>query len=302
MSTGRWGPVLSCLLVLLLNGCVVSRGTAPDVLCTTSIVADTVANVVGPELSVERLMGPGVDPHTFAPTQRTIIDLARARTVVFHGLHLEGQMAKVLNALAEVRSVYAITEALPRDELLPAGQYAYDPHVWFDVRLWARTPEWVAEQLGMVFPEYRSTMRERAAAYRKQLEELDRWVEGQIHTIPPRQRVLVTAHDAFRYFGRRYGIEVVGLQGISTASEAGLADMHRLVELIVSRQIKAIFVESSVPRRAVEALQLACRVRGHRVQIGGVLYSDALGPPGSGADTYVGMVKHNVRTIVRALR
>lgn len=292
------------LLVCLCLGCAgcLHRGPRPDALCTTSIVADLVTAVAGPDLRVERLMGPGVDPHIFAPTQRTIVKMARARVIVYHGLHLEGQMGKVLDGLAEARPVFAVTDALPRERLLPAGEHAYDPHVWFDVSLWALTPEWLAERLGQYFLQHRETMLERARAYRRELEELDTWVARQVEQIPPRQRVLITAHDAFRYFGHRYGIEVVGLQGISTSSEAGLADMHRLVELIVTRRVKAIFVESSVPRRAIEALQLACAARGHRVEIGGTLYSDALGPPGSGADTYVGMVRHNVRTIVEALR
>ncbi len=296
-------PLLSIVAAMALQGCASwSDNPAPDVLCTTNILGDTAASIMVGGLRASALMGPGVDPHLYTPTQRDILTLARARVIVFNGLHLEGQMARVLAALARTRPVLAATDAIDRAELLRVpDSEAYDPHVWFDVRLWARIVPWLAHRLGEHFPTQRDELLEAAIRYQAELLALDRWVQEQIERIPEPRRVLVTAHDAFRYFGRRYGIEVVGLQGISTSSEAALQDLHRLVELIVRRRIPAIFVETSVPRRAIEALQAACRARGHDVRIGGALYSDALGPPGSGADTYIGMVRTNVQTIVRAL-
>ncbi len=286
-----------------LSGCAARlEGPAPDVLCTTNILGDTVAQIVPEGMHAAALMGPGVDPHLYTPTQRDILALARARVIVYNGLHLEGQMGRVLAALGRSRPVLAATDAIEPEALLRTeDSEAYDPHIWFDVRLWSKTVPWLADRLAQHFPARAEELKAAAARYKEELDRLDRWVEAQIRRIPEERRVLVTAHDAFRYFGRRYGIEVVGLQGISTASEAGLQDLHRLVDLIVQRRIPAIFVETSVPRRAIEALQAACRARGHEVRIGGALYSDALGPPGSGADSYVGMVRTNVRTIVDAL-
>jgi manganese/zinc/iron transport system substrate-binding protein len=276
----------------------------PPILCTTGFIADTVRNIAEPEVRVGALMGPGVDPHLYSPTQRDVFRLAQAEVILYNGLHLEGQMGKVLEVLGRRKPVYALSEGIPKDRLRPAGpgSSAYDPHIWFDVGLWAQTVGPVAEVLGRVFPHYTELFRERAKAYGARLLELDEWVEKEIQSIPAERRVLITAHDAFGYFGRRYGIEVMGLQGVSTMAEPSLEDIRHLVEVIVTRRVKAIFVETSVPRRAIEAVQAACAARGHHVAIGGSLYSDALGPEGSGAETYIGMVQHNVRTIVDALR
>jgi len=198
----------------------------------------------------------------------------------------------------------AVAEAIPEDVLLEPADAAgqYDPHIWFDVALWSRTLDPIVEALAGIAPDLEAGFRERAGAYRTELEELDAWVETRISEIPEERRVLVTAHDAFGYFGRRYGMELVGLQGISTVAEAGLQDVDRVVETVAGRRIPAIFVESSVPRRSIEAVQAACRARGHEVRIGGELFSDAMGAEGTPEGTYPGMVRHNVNAIVEALR
>ena len=213
-------------------------------------------------------------------------------------------MGDILTKMARSRPVAAVSEDIPQDQLREPPEFAgqYDPHVWFDVSLWARTLQPIVRELSALDPENAGAFEANAAAFAKELTELDAWVKQRIETIPPAQRVLVTAHDAFGYFGRRYGMEVMGLQGISTLSEAGLKDVDRVVETVVDRGIKAIFVESSVPRRSIEAVQAAVRSQGREVAIGGQLYSDALGAADSPAGTYTGMVRTNVDTIVNALQ
>ncbi len=294
------------------SGCTASWGNPdrlapgderPLCVCTTGIVADLVAQVAGEAAGVVALMGPGVDPHLYRPSPGDVARLSAAE-VVYNGLHLEGKMAQLLHRLEEHRAVASLGHYLQRHHpgrLLPVGSSQYDPHVWFDVELWSRTLPAVEEALGKLLPRQAALFRRRSEACRRRLLVLHRWCREQLAHIPPRRRVLVTAHDAFRYFGRAYGVQVVGIQGVSTQAEAGIADINRLVRLIVRRRVKAIFVESSVPERHVHALLDGCRAAGHRVQLGGQLYSDALGPPGSGAETYEQMVRHNVQTIVQAL-
>ncbi|HMB52464.1 MAG TPA: zinc ABC transporter substrate-binding protein, partial [Thermoanaerobaculia bacterium] len=202
------------------------------------------------------------------------------------------------------RPVVAVTETIDPGALREPPEFLgqYDPHVWFDVSLWATTPQVIAEELAELDPEHAEGYRSRAAAHAAELEALDAWVAEQVATVPPERRILVTAHDAFGYFGQRYGVEVVGIQGISTLTEAGLQDVERVVDLVVDRAVPALFVESSVPPRTVEAVQAAVEARGHAVAIGGELYSDALGAAGTPEGTYVGMLRHNVETLVGALR
>lgn len=291
----------------LLLACGRPEATAPAgpprVLATTNLVADTARRLGGAEVVVAGLMGPGVDPHLYKPSESDVRRLSEADLILYNGLHLEGKMAELLERLAHERPVAAVTAALPAAELRSPPEFSGqpDPHVWFDVALWSQTVEPVAEALARVAPAHRATFLERARVYRAELAELDAWVRARVAEIPPERRVLVTAHDAFGYFGRAYGVEVVGLQGISTLSEAGLADVERVVDLVASRKIPAIFVESSVPRRSIEAVQAAVRSKGGAVEIGGELYSDSLGPADGPAGTYVGMVKTNVDHLVNAL-
>jgi len=273
----------------------------PRVVCTTTIVADLVRQVAGDRADVDCLVAAGIDPHSYRATPRDADRLAAADLVVASGLRLEGKLADLLDRLAARVPVVAVADRLPRDRLLEAGGGLHDPHVWFDAALWARCAEPVAEALGRLDPAHAAEYRDRAAACAARLEALDVAIRRRIATIPAARRTLVTAHDAFRYFGRAYEIEVVGVQGTSTESEVGLADVNRLVDLIVTRGIPAVFVETSVSDRSVQALVEGAAARGHAVSLGGRLYSDSLGDPGSDGESLAAALTANVETIVAAL-
>jgi manganese/zinc/iron transport system substrate-binding protein len=273
----------------------------PRVVCTTTVVADLVRQIAGDRVVVACLMPPGVDPHSYRATPRDADLLAGADLVVASGLRLEGKLADLLDRLGSRVPVLAVADGLPRESLLAVGADAHDPHVWFDAALWARCAPAVAEALARIDPAGAALHRERAAAHAARLAAVDAEVRTMIASIPESRRVLVTAHDAFRYFGRAYGIEVVGVQGTSTESEAGIGDVNRLVDLLVERRIPAVFVETSVADRNVTALVEGAAARGHTVALGGRLYSDSLGGPESGADTLEAALLANVRTIVAAL-
>jgi len=304
-------PLTNALLAatLLATACAPSGGPADHdgpvrIVATTNIVADVARVVAGDDAEVSALMGPGVDPHLYKASESDVRRLAEADLIVYSGLHLEGKMGDILVKMARNRPVVAVTETIDESALREPPEFLgqYDPHVWFDVSLWATTPAVIAEELARLDPAHADGYRRRAAAHAEELTALDAWVGGQIATLAPERRILVTAHDAFGYFGLRYGVEVVGIQGISTLSEAGLQDVERVVDLVVERRVPALFVESSVPPRTVEAVQAAVEARGAAVEIGGELYSDALGAAGTPEGTYVGMLRHNVETIVGALR
>jgi manganese/zinc/iron transport system substrate-binding protein len=273
------------------------------VVATIGMIADAAARVGGERVVVRGLMGPGIDPHLYKASEGDVRRLFRAHLIFFNGLHLEAKMGEVLEHMSGEARTVPVAERVPRAQLLTPPEFAgaYDPHVWFDVSLWMLAVEAVRDALMEEDREHAGEYERRAAAYLAELEALDAHVRAQAERVPPRLRVLVTAHDAFNYFGRAYGFEVRGLQGISTASEAGTSDVQRLAEFIAERRIPAVFVESSIPRRTIEAVRAAVRARGFDVRIGGELYSDALGNPGSNAESYVGMVRHNVDTIVGAL-
>lgn len=273
------------------------------IVCTTGMIADAVQHVVGERAEVEALMGPGVDPHLYKATQGDLRRLRSAGAIFYNGLHLEGKMGEVLEKLGRLKPVIPVGEAIPETELINTTAYAgaYDPHLWFDVALWSEVVAYIGEKMQELDPEHAAEYEENARRYQQELLALDQHVGEQIATIPGQQRVMITAHDAFAYFGRAYGIEVRGLQGISTLSEYGLKDVTDLVDFIVGRKIRAVFVESSVPRKALEAVVEGCASKGHEVKIGGTLFSDAMGAAGTPEGAYVGMVQHNVRTIVESL-
>jgi len=277
--------------------------TPVQVVTTVNFITDLVQQVGGNRVRVTGLMGAGVDPHLYKASAGDVRRLQQAHLIFYGGLHLEGKMVELLERLPRA---IAVTDAIPRERLIRPpggfqGQYTYDPHVWFDVSLWQLTVDRVREALSRVDPAGSAYYQASAAAYRQRLAQLDAFIRQQIALVPPQQRVLITAHDAFAYLGRRYGLEVRGLQGISTVSEAGARDVQELVEFIVQRRIRAIFVESSVPRRPIEAVVAAARARGWNVVIGGQLFSDSAGNPGTPEGTYVGMMEHNIRTIVNGL-
>ena len=271
------------------------------ILATTTVVADLVRQVGGDRVDIACLMAAGVDPHSYKPTPLDADRLANAGLVVASGLHLEGKLAALLERLGRTKPVVAVGDTLPADRLIAAGGDQVDPHVWFDPQLWSRAAPAVAEALAAADPAGSDDYHRRAADYAARLADLHARLRTRIETIPADRRVLVTAHDAFRYFGRAYGIEVVGVQGTSTESEAGLGDINRLVELVVTRGIPAVFVETSVSDRDLAALREGARARGHEVAIGGRLFSDSLGGPGSGGETLEEALAANVEAIVAGL-
>lgn len=274
------------------------------VVATTTIVGDLVRTVGGDDVEVDVLMGPGIDPHLYKASAGDVRRMSGAEVIIYNGLHLEGKMSEILAEIGE-RGVttLAVAECLSEGELLALTGYPglHDPHVWFDVELWSGTVGCLAETLAGMDPDHAADFRARAAAFKEELAELDAWVSERVLELEPDQRVLVTAHDAFSYFARAYGFEVRGLLGVSTAAEAGTSDVQVLADFIVERRIPAIFVETSVSPRYVEALREAVAARDVEVAIGGTLYSDSLGNPGTPAGSYAGTVRANVDVIVDAL-
>lgn len=271
---------------------------------TVGMIADIVREVAGERAEVEGIIGEGVDPHLYKPTSTDIKTLQSADIVFYNGLMLEGKMGDVLVRVARSgKPVHAVTEAI-----LESGDYVmtdeaehYDPHVWMDVSGWIQAVDVVARGLAEFDPEGSADYAARAAEYREKLEALDAYAREAIASIPERRRVLVTAHDAFSYMARAYGLEVRGIQGLSTDSEAGVKDIEELVAFLVERSIPAVFVESSVSDKNIKALVEGARARSHEVRIGGELFSDAMGVAGTYEGTYIGMIDHNVTTIARAL-
>jgi manganese/zinc/iron transport system substrate-binding protein len=273
------------------------------VVTTIGMLADAVRNVGGDRVDVQALMGPGVDPHLYKPTAGDVGDLADADLIFYGGIELEGRMTDILEKIARTKPAFATFESIPAEYLRSPEAFhgKHDPHVWFDVTLWRYAVDAATRELSNYSPDDAEFFRANADAYLAQLTTLDTWVREQVATVPESQRVLVTAHDAFGYFGNQYGFEVMGLQGISTATEASASDIQDLVDLIVERQIPAIFVESSVPPATIEAVQAAAQSRGWDVSIGQPLFSDAMGKDGTFEGTYIGMVTWNVNAIVSAL-
>lgn len=305
------GLILSAAIALALTGCATPVARSQEDLSrrpiravtTIGMISDIVRNVGGQRVQVIGLMGPGVDPHLYKATEGDVIRLLEADVVFYNGLHLEAKMGDVLERMRSRTRTVAVTDCIDRSLLLAPPQFegAYDPHVWFDVTLWMKAVECVRNTLIDMDPGSANLYRANAQAHLAQLADLHAYVQAQAARLPPEQRVLITAHDAFNYFGRAYGFEVRGLQGISTATEAGTADVQHLADFIAQRKIRAIFVESSVSPRTIEAVQAAVQARGFNVRIGGQLFSDAMGNPGTPEGTYIGMVRHNIDTIVRAL-
>lgn len=275
-----------------------------QIVCTTGMIGDAISRIAGDRAKVVSLMGAGVDPHLYKATQGDLRRLTEADVVFYNGLHLEGKMGEILEKVGRLKPVIALGDSLPPGQLINSTDYpgAYDPHVWFDVSLWHQVVGIAGRTLARLDTAYAKQYLANTRAFQDTLDQLHTYVQEQISQIPAQQRILITAHDAFEYFGRAYDIEVRGLQGISTVSEFGLKDISDLVQLITDRNIKAIFVESSVPRKSLEAVVEGCAQRGHDTRIGGTLYSDAMGEAGTPAGTYPGMVRANVRTIVDALR
>jgi manganese/zinc/iron transport system substrate-binding protein len=279
-------------------------GRTVRVATTTNFISDTVARIGGERVEVTGLMGPGVDPHLYQASAGDVQTLREADVIFYGGLQLEGKMADLLDQLGQEQPTVAVTRDLPRERLLePAANVPeqYDPHVWFDVALWVRAAGTIADTLKERDPEHAALYQTNLEAFLTDLRELDRYVTERIAAVPEERRVLITSHDAFEYFGRAYDIEVDAIQGISTAAEATTADIERIAALIAARGVPAVFVESSVPRQTIDALIAAAAQRGAQVRVGGELYSDAAGDPGTPEGTYVGMVRANADRIAEGL-
>ena len=269
---------------------------------TVGMVADIVRAVAKEKAEVKSIIGSGVDPHVYNPTRSDVATLLKSDIIFYAGLLLEGQMSDILVKVSRKRPVYAVTELLQSDYLIHDAQTNHeDPHVWMDVNGWMKAVEVVADAMSTFDPPNQDYYSQNAKQYLKQLKQLNEYAKQTIASIPPEQRLLVTAHDAFNYMGRAYGIEVLGIQGLSTESEAGIKDINRIVDTLGNRKIPSVFVESSVSQKNVKALIEGAASRGHQVAIGGELYSDAMGPPGTYEGTYIGMIDHNVTVIASAL-
>lgn len=307
-----WVGIFGILCAALLAACGDNALAQDDlaarkirVTTTVGMIADIIQNVGGERVTVTALMGPGVDPHLYKPSARDIERLTDADIIFYGGLDLEGRMEQVFEKLPRTgKPTFAVSDEIDRARLRKPIEFEgrYDPHIWFDVTLWQDATRKIARELSALDPASRALYSSNAERYLQELDALDAYARAQIQTIPPGARVLVTAHDAFGYFGERYGIEVRGLQGTSTATEAGAADVQALARYLCERGIKAIFVESSIPQATIHAVQEAARARDCAVNIGGELFADAMGDAGTPEGTYVGMVKHNVDTIVNALK
>lgn len=293
-----------CIAIIGFSAQTAYGAARLNVVATTGMIADAARNVAGAHATVIGLMGPGVDPHLYKASQGDVRKLADADLILYNGLSLEGRMVDVLVRMARTKTTVAVTDYIPEEYLTEPASFGghYDPHVWFDVSMWKFAVERIKDAFVELDSNHRDEYEANARAYLDRLDELHRYITERIAEIPPASRVLITAHDAFGYFGRAYGIEVVGLQGISTDTDIGLRDVQELVDFIVRRGIKAVFVESSVPRRSIEAVVEGVKRHGHSVVIGGELFSDALGDANTPEGTYVGMVRHNVDTIVSALK
>ncbi len=267
---------------------------------TTGMIGDAVTSIGGDRVEVTVLMGPGVDPHLYRASEGDVTRMSDADVIFYNGLHLEGRMGEVLEHIGRYKTVVAIGEALPDDRRLHAGDHP-DPHIWFDLNIWSVAVSQIESTFRELDPTHDSLYAAQGQAYITLIEETNQYIIERTSSLPENKRVLITAHDAFSYFGRAYGYEVRGLQGISTASEAGTADVQGLSTFIAQRQIPAIFVETSVPVRTIKAVQAAVQSRNYNVQIGGELFSDAMGSPDTPEGNYIGMVRHNIDTIVNAL-
>jgi manganese/zinc/iron transport system substrate-binding protein len=300
------------LSIAALSGCVSSDSSATKaspnsgklvVVATTGMVADMVRQIGGDQVRVEQLMRDGVDPHLYRPNTDDVKAIRSADVVFYNGFKLEGRMSDLLSLkTAGAKKHIALSDAIPKDAALGDPEHeTADPHIWMDVKLWSATTQLIEKELKERIPSQSIFFAERANQLRERLDKLDALGKRWIETIPTQQRILITSHDAFRYFGRRYGLQVEGIQGVSTSSEAGLRRIRELVDMLVEKKIPSVFVESSVPPKSVHSIMEGAAEKKTIVSIGGELYSDAMGPTGSDAETYEGMMKHNFRIITKAL-
>jgi len=276
-----------------------------QVVTTTTMITDLLKNVGGDKIDVNGLMGTGVDPHLYKASEGDVGKLYNADVIVYNGLHLEGKLEDVFEKMRQQnKKIIAVSDVLDKSTLIGSEYFAssYDPHIWFDISNWQQITGYVVEKLSEEDPKNASSFELNGKLYLEKLSSLKTIISTEVNKLPVEKRILVTAHDAFNYFGKAYDFNVVGLQGLSTATEAGVKDVQKMARFIIEEQVKAIFVESSVPKRIIEALVEAVKSKGHEVRIGGTLFSDALGSDGTEEGTYIGMYKYNVQTIVNSLK
>jgi manganese/zinc/iron transport system substrate-binding protein len=295
------------LICSLFLGCndTKSKNEKFSIVTTTSMITDLVKNIGGDKVIVHGLMGAGVDPHLYKASEGDVSKLSNANMIIYNGLHLEGKLVEVFEKMERQQlNTVAVADALDKKDLIASALFAsnYDPHIWFNVEYWEKITVYVSDKLAEQLPEHRDYFKANANNYITQLKKLKQDLDAEIATLPVDKRRLVTAHDAFNYFGKAFEFDVVGLQGLSTATEAGVQDVQKTAAYIIDHKVKAVFIESSVPRRTIEALTASVNSKNHKVVIGGTLYSDALGNQDTPEGTYIGMLKFNVHTIVEALK
>lgn len=299
------------ILSTLLVGCGNNRDNIQvkdngklNIVVTTTIIGDAVKAIGGDKVNLEVLMGPGIDPHLYKASAGDVNKMQKADLLIYNGLHLEGKLGDIFEQLQKTnKNTYAVADVIDSAKLIESEEFAgsYDPHIWFDVQLWIEAVEGIKNSLINIDSENQDYYNKNALDYLNELESLNDYIKSRVEELPENKKVIITAHDAFSYFGEAYGFEVKGLQGLSTVTEAGTADVRDLAEFIANREIAAIFIESSVPAKNMEALKNAVDSRGFTVEIGGELFSDSLGNPGTEEETYIGTVKHNINTIVDGL-
>jgi manganese/zinc/iron transport system substrate-binding protein len=299
-------PILSCLVALLFS-CKSRKEIVkqkPVLLATTSIVADLVKNVVGDAAEVQSLMGDGVDPHLYKASFGDIIKINQADIIIYSGLRLEGKLENLMHKISKQKKVIALEKGLDTTQLiaLDDNQQLFDPHIWFDVELWQQASAYLYRQLSSNRRLDSIILKNNFHSYDRKLDSLKRKLELKFDSLAVSKRVLITAHDAFQYYGRKYHLKVLSLQGISTQADFGIAKVDELVNYIVKNQIGAVFVESSISPKMLESIVSGCRYKGHQLKIGGTLYSDALGACDSEASNYIDMLSYNSATIVNALK
>ncbi len=300
--------VVSLLLALSLLACgkkEKSTNGKLNIVTTTTMITDMISSIGGDKVSVQGLMGSGVDPHLYKASEGDVTKLTQADVIFYNGLHLEGKLEDVFEKMKHSnKKTIALSDCLAKEKLIVSENFAsnYDPHIWFQIDYWIQCVTYAAAELGKLDAKNKEAYLKNASNYIASLKSLKQQNENLVSTLPTEKRILITAHDAFNYFGKLYDFQVVGLQGLSTATEAGVQDVQNLANFIIEKNVKAIFVESSVPKRTIEALQASVQSKNHEVVIGGELFSDALGTTNTPEATYVGMYTHNMSTIVNGLK
>lgn len=297
--------LIAVLILVSCNNKVKKKNDKLNVVTTTTMITDLVKNIGGDKIEVNGLMGAGVDPHLYKASEGDVSKLFNADVVIYNGLHLEGKLEEVFEKMKhQNKKTIVVSDIIDKNNLIGSEAFAsnYDPHIWFDINNWIKITSYVVDKLSTLDSKNATFYKSNGEEYLKKLKGLNQGISSKINELPVDKRILVTAHDAFNYFGRQHNFNVVGLQGLSTATEAGVQDVQKLAKFIIDNDVKAIFVESSVPKRTIEALQEAVKSKGKEVAIGGTLYSDALGNAGTKEGTYIGMYKTNVNTIIDALK